>query len=66
MKCGDIVCWTYIHRLNNRCSTRITKEGVYGSLIRHTSRYGGPQLAAVQFAGNKTVSKVPLTELELK
>lgn len=57
------ISWTYTHSLNSRSKTRRTKHGEYYGQIRHTARYFGPQLALVQFDGNKTTSKVPYDEL---
>lgn len=64
MKSRDLISWTYTHHLNRRSSTRITKHGEYYGKVRHTSRYNGPQLAVVQFYGNKRASRVPFDELE--
>jgi len=63
MKSGDLVSWTYTHSLNNKSKIRRTKKGEFYGRIKHTCRYNGPQLAAVQFRGNKRVSIVPLDEL---
>lgn len=60
----DRVQWSFEKPLNHKSSTTITKRGVYYGKVRHTYRYNGPQLAIVQFDGNKRVSKVPYYELE--
>ncbi|MGR3292528.1 MAG: hypothetical protein ACUZ9M_00770 [Candidatus Scalindua sp.] len=57
------ISWTYTHNLNSRSSVRRTKHGEYYGRVRHTVRYYGPQLAVVQFDGNKRTSKIPFDEL---
>lgn len=61
---GDRVIWSYIHHLNSKSSTVIIKHGRYVARVKHTARYIGPQLAWVEFDGNKRLSKVPYWELE--
>lgn len=65
-KKDDRVIWSYVHHLNSKSSTVLIKHGRYVAKIRHTYRYNGPQLAAVEFDGNKRLSKVPLYELEVE
>ena len=57
------VSWTYTHSLNRRSKVRRTKYGIYYGKVHHTMRYFGPQLAVVQFKGNKWASSVPFDEL---
>jgi hypothetical protein len=64
MKYGDRVSWTYARYLNSVSSTQITKYGTFQSLIKHTCRWKGKQLAMVLFDGNKRESKVPLNQLQ--
>ena len=66
IKKGSRVTWCYRHHLNSTSTTLIVKHGTYIAKIRHTYRYNGPQLAAVQFDDNKRLSKVPFYELELE
>ena len=66
IKKGDRIIWCYRHHLNSKSTTLVVKHGTYIAKIRHTYRYNGPQLAAVEFDGNKRLSKVPLYELELE
>jgi hypothetical protein len=51
MKHGDRVLWR-------------RKRGTFQSLIKHTCRWKGRQLAMVLFDGNKRESKVPFRELQ--
>ena len=60
----DFIKWSYTHHLNSRSKTQKTKYGYYFGLVKHTIRYNGPQLAVVQFFGNKRTSRVPLNELK--
>lgn len=62
----DRVIWCYRRHLNSKSIALVIKHGTYKAKIRHTYRYKGPQLAAVEFDGNKRLSKVPLHELELE
>lgn len=63
MKYGDKIKWTHEHYLNRRTFITVTKRGFYIGPIKHTARYGGKQLALVQFEGNKRTSRVPVSEL---
>jgi hypothetical protein len=60
---GDRVSWCYIHSLNHLSKTTIRKIGTFYGCINHTCRYNGPDLALVQFDGNKQASRVPVDEL---
>jgi hypothetical protein len=67
MTSGDRVSWTYIHHLNSKSSTIITK---HGTLIRFSCaiknfRYVAGTIAIVHFDNNKHPSKVPTKELTL-
>ena len=65
LKAGDRIKWQYAHSLNGRSSVLIAKFGEYCGKIKHTVRYKSiSQMAAVQFDGNKGVSKIPIEELE--
>lgn len=64
IKKGDKVIWCYRHHLNSKSATSIVKHGIYIAKTRCTYRYNGPQLAAVEFDGNKRLSKIPLYELK--
>lgn len=65
MERGTIVHWTYRRYMKARPFISITKEGIYRGLVKHNVRYNGPQLAGVEFYGNRTMSRVPLTELKV-
>lgn len=64
MKSGDLISWEYTHHFNSKSRAQRMKHGEYIGMIRHTARYDGPQLALVQFHGNKRTSRVPLFELQ--
>lgn len=57
------VKWRYLHHLNSKSKTWITKHGEYIGKIRHTVKHRGPQMACVHFDGNKHASIVPLVDL---
>ena len=65
MKTGDLISWEYTHHFNSRSKSQMMKHGEYIGKVKHTSRYNGPQLAVVQFHGNKRTSRVPLFELQV-
>ncbi len=61
---GDMISWEYTHHYNSRSKSQRMKHGMFYGLVKHTIRYNGPQLAVVQFLGNKRTSRVPLNELK--
>lgn len=65
---GDRVEWTYSHSFGIS-RTRITKEGEYCGLRRHTVKHWrkrySEQMAYVLFDGNKRRSLVPFYQLKL-
>lgn len=63
MKYGQRISWSYLHHLNSKSSSSVTKHGEFQGLIKHTIKHKGKQLAAVTFDGNKCQSKVPYWEL---
>lgn len=64
---GCRICWQYIHHLNSKRSTIITKYGVYYGNVKHKKKFladgNANPLAVVQFDGNKTTSRIPLCDL---
>ena len=62
---GVRVSWQYTHHLNHASSVERVKVGIFHRLVRHSDKHQGPQLAAVKFDDNRTVSKVPALELRV-
>ncbi len=60
---GDAIAWTYTHALNSRSRVRLTKIGVFVRLRGKPPSEGNGPTAIVRFRGNKTDSRVPLSEL---
>jgi len=63
---GQRVTWQYTHHLNSRSTTEIVKSGTAIRVIRDrkTGSIIHPDYILVQFDGNKTLSKVKLSELD--
>ena len=59
-KTGDLISWEYNHYFNGHSHTKKTKHGEYLGLIKYTKN----KIALVKFQGNKSNSKVPLSELK--
>ncbi len=61
---GDIIEWPYSSYVGNRQKTKI---GVYVGDVNHGIRFWrkkkSTEMAKVMFAGNKSVSIIPLAEL---
>lgn len=70
MKISDEIRWAYVHSLNSKSQTIITKTGIYFGKVKHTRKYlskvGAKQMCIVKFYGNKGYSKVPYDEIKFE
>lgn len=60
---GDRIAWNHYHPFDSSHGFPVWKYGRFVSLIKHTMRHSGVQLAWVHFDGNKRHSRVPFNEL---
>lgn len=58
---GDRVAWRYIHHFNKHSYGLRMKLGTFSHYCKESGAKNG--IVAVQFDGNKTISRVPVSEL---